>query len=137
MERNRTLPAVQACAHEARVGDAFEVLSDLGRQERRFGLVVVDPPSFAQRQSNVEAALRAYTRLTRLAVRLVGSRRRARAGLVLEPGARRTTSSRPSSAPQLRADRPLREITRTGHDIDHPVTFPEGAYLKAGFWQVP
>ncbi len=35
------------------------------------------------------------------------------------------------------AERPLREITRTGHDIDHPVTFPEGAYLKAGFWQVP
>jgi 23S rRNA (cytosine1962-C5)-methyltransferase len=35
------------------------------------------------------------------------------------------------------AGRPLREISRTGHDIDHPVTFPEGEYLKAGFWQVP
>ena len=54
-----------------RVGDAFEVMSDLGRQDRRFGLVVIDPPSFAQRQSNVEGALRAYARLTRDAVRLV------------------------------------------------------------------
>jgi 23S rRNA (cytosine1962-C5)-methyltransferase len=34
------------------------------------------------------------------------------------------------------AGRPLREITRTGHDVDHPVTFREGAYLKAGFWRV-
>ena len=71
MERNRTLAAVQACAHDTRVGDAFEVMSDLGRQDRHFGLVVIDPPSFAQRQSNVEGALRAYARLTRDAVRLV------------------------------------------------------------------
>ena len=136
LERNRDLPAVRACRHEARVGDAFEVLSDLGRQERRFGLVVVDPPSFAQRQSNVDAALRAYSRLTRLAVRLVSP-----GGVLVQA----SCSSRvPASAffeaverAATGADRPLREITRTGHDIDHPVTFPEGAYLKAGFWQVP
>ena len=30
----------------------------------------------------------------------------------------------------------LIELARTGHDLDHPVTFPEGAYLKAGFWTV-
>ena len=34
------------------------------------------------------------------------------------------------------AGRPLREIERTGHDVDHPVTFREGEYLKAGFWTV-
>ncbi|MGK0332363.1 MAG: hypothetical protein ACI89G_002455, partial [Minisyncoccia bacterium] len=28
----------------------------------------------------------------------------------------------------------LRQMVRTGHDIDHPVTYPEGAYLKAGFF---
>ncbi len=136
MERNRTLPAVQACAHEIRVGDAFEVLSDLDRQERRFGLVVIDPPSFAQRQSNVEAALRAYSRLTRLAVRLVvpgGVLVQASCSSRVPASAFFETVERAGAA----ADRPLREITRTSHDIDHPVTFPEGAYLKAGFWQVP
>ena len=30
----------------------------------------------------------------------------------------------------------LTEIARTGHDVDHPVGFPEGVYLKAGFWTV-
>jgi len=136
MELNRTLPAVQDCAHETRVGDAFEVLSDLGRQERRFGLVVVDPPSFAQRQSNVEAALRAYSRLTRLAVRLVvpgGVLVQASCSSRVDASVFFETVERAAAG----VDRPLREITRTGHDIDHPVTFPEGAYLKAGFWQVP
>ncbi len=136
MERNRTLAAVQACAHDTRVGDAFEVMSDLGRQERHFGLVVIDPPSFAQRQSNVEGALRAYTRLTRDAVRLVTP-----GGVLVQA----SCSSRVPAADFFEAveraaagaDRPLRGITRTGHDIDHPVTFPEGAYLKAGLWQVP
>jgi 23S rRNA (cytosine1962-C5)-methyltransferase len=30
----------------------------------------------------------------------------------------------------------LVEIVRTTHDVDHPVGFREGAYLKAGFWRV-
>ena len=31
------------------------------------------------------------------------------------------------------AGRPLVEIDRTGHAIDHPIRFPEGAYLKGLF----
>ena len=31
------------------------------------------------------------------------------------------------------AGRPLREVERSGHALDHPVGFPEGAYLKCLF----
>ena len=31
--------------------------------------------------------------------------------------------------------RPLQELARTGHPLDHPITFPEGAYLKCLFAQ--
>jgi 23S rRNA (cytosine1962-C5)-methyltransferase len=31
------------------------------------------------------------------------------------------------------ADRPLAEIDRTGHAIDHPIRFPESANLKCLF----
>jgi 23S rRNA G2069 N7-methylase RlmK/C1962 C5-methylase RlmI len=31
------------------------------------------------------------------------------------------------------ARRPLRELERTGHALDHPVRFPEAAYLKCLF----
>jgi hypothetical protein len=33
----------------------------------------------------------------------------------------------------LKEKRPLREIERTGHPVDHPVGFPEGEYLKCLF----
>ena len=36
-----------------------------------------------------------------------------------------------------RAGRPLREIRRTGHAVDHPIGFPQGAYLKALFATLP
>jgi 23S rRNA (cytosine1962-C5)-methyltransferase len=35
------------------------------------------------------------------------------------------------------AGRPLREIERTGHAVDHPITFKEGAYLKCLFAFAP
>ena len=35
------------------------------------------------------------------------------------------------------AGHPLRELRRTGHALDHPITFPEGAYLKCLFASVP
>jgi 23S rRNA (cytosine1962-C5)-methyltransferase len=31
------------------------------------------------------------------------------------------------------AGRPLQEIERTGHPLDHPIGFKEGAYLKCLF----
>jgi 23S rRNA (cytosine1962-C5)-methyltransferase len=106
------------------VGDAFDVLAGL---DRRFDVVVVDPPSFASRQSQVARALRAYAALTRLAV------------AVLRPGGvlvQASCSSRVKSDQffeTVLAAAPLREIRRTGHPVDHPITFEQGAYLKALF----
>jgi 23S rRNA (cytosine1962-C5)-methyltransferase len=132
---NRELPAVAACRVSTEVGDAFAVMAALRRARRRYGVVVVDPPSFAQRQGDVPGALRAYGRLTRLAVDLV----RPDGVLVQASCSSRVTSEEfyaAVNAAAADAGRPLREIARTGHDIDHPVRFAEGAYLKAGFWRV-
>jgi 23S rRNA (cytosine1962-C5)-methyltransferase len=135
MALNEDLAAVRDCAFGTEVGDAFEVMVQLARAERDFDLVVVDPPSFAQRQANVDGALRAYTRLTHLALRLV------RPGGVLVQA---SCSSRVTPEQffgtvvdaAVAAGRSLDEIVRTGHDVDHPVGFREGEYLKAGFWRV-
>ncbi len=135
MELNGYLDAVQSCEFTTEVGDAFEVMVSLARGGRTYDLVVVDPPSFAQRQANVEGALRAYTRLTHLALRLV----RPGGTLVQASCSSRVTAEQFFDTVLAAADaagRPLREVLRTGHDIDHPVTFREGAYLKAGFWRV-
>lgn len=129
LANDRTVP------WEGLVGDAFDVMHRLRAEKRRFGVVVVDPPSFAQRQANVSSGLRAYGKLTDLALTLV------------EPGGLLVQASCSS---RIVADdfftkvrsvaeassRRLIEIERTGHAIDHPVTFTEGAYLKALFARI-
>jgi 23S rRNA (cytosine1962-C5)-methyltransferase len=54
-----------------RQGDAFEVLEALGAEGSRFDLVICDPPAFAPAKPALEAGLRAYERIARLAAPLV------------------------------------------------------------------
>ena len=52
-------------------GDAFAVMEALAQESARFGLVVCDPPAFAPSKNALEAGLRAYERVARLAAALV------------------------------------------------------------------
>jgi len=135
-ERNRDDPQVRACGHSETAGDAFTVMRTLAARGERYDIVVVDPPSFAAKQSDVSRARAAYADLTRLAVGL------------LEPGGllvQASCSSRIAAADFFaividaarEAGAPLDELTRTGHALDHPIGFPEGAYLKALFARTP
>lgn len=54
-----------------RQGDAFAVMEALGEEGARFELVVCDPPAFAPSKPALEAGLRAYERVARLAALLV------------------------------------------------------------------
>ncbi|MGR3757499.1 MAG: RSP_2647 family RNA methyltransferase [Tranquillimonas sp.] len=54
-----------------RRADAFEALADLGAAGERFDLVVCDPPAFAPAKPALDAGLRAYERVARLAAPLV------------------------------------------------------------------
>jgi 23S rRNA (cytosine1962-C5)-methyltransferase len=127
---NRDRPAVAACRARSTVGDAFAVMEDLARAGERHDVVVVDPPSFASKQSDVAGALRAYQRLTTLAVALVRP-----GGLLFQAscssrvGAERFLEAVQRGAAGAGVD--LRVEATTGQGVDHPVGFPEGAYLCA------
>ncbi|WP_386681512.1 RSP_2647 family RNA methyltransferase [Loktanella sp. R86503] len=54
-----------------RKGDAFDTLAALAEEGAQFDLVVCDPPAFAPNKSSLEAGLRAYERIARLAAVLV------------------------------------------------------------------
>jgi 23S rRNA (cytosine1962-C5)-methyltransferase len=60
-----------AARFETRQGDAFDVLAALGGEGARFDLVICDPPAFAPSKSALDAGLRAYERIARLAATLV------------------------------------------------------------------
>lgn len=56
---------------ETRRADAFDALAALNDEGARFDVVVCDPPAFAPSKQALEAGLRAYERIARLAAPLV------------------------------------------------------------------
>lgn len=54
-----------------RQGDAFDTLTALRAEGAQFDLVICDPPAFAPNRQAMEAGLRAYERIARLAAPLV------------------------------------------------------------------
>lgn len=56
---------------ETRKGDAFDVLAALGQAGETFDVVICDPPAFASSKQSLDAGLRAYEKLARLASLLV------------------------------------------------------------------
>jgi len=129
--RNAHRPAVAAATHVGIAADAFEAMDGLWREKREFELVVVDPPSFAQRERHVDAALAAYAKLARAAVMLA-----APGGLVLLASC--SAKVAPDAfhaaveAAARQAGRPLEVEARLGHACDHPVRAAGATpYLKA------
>lgn len=133
---NQSEATVAACEHEVLVGDAFRAFRQIRETRRTFDMVVIDPPAFAKKQDEIERALTAYGRLVR-------------SGLgVLKPGGLLVMASCSSRIDAetffqtihqaaVHVGRPLQEIERTGQPVDHPITFPEGAYLKCLYAQAP
>jgi len=68
-EGAQAMGAADRCA--TRQGDAFDVLTALGEEGATFDLVICDPPAFAPAKPALEAGLRAYERVARLATPLV------------------------------------------------------------------
>ena len=119
---------------ETRRADAFEAMTALAGEGRRFGVVVCDPPAFVPNRAAIEAGLRAYERVARLGAALV------------EPGGFLAVCSCSHAADLGRfRDASLRGIAKAGRTAqiihvggagpDHPVhpALAETAYLKAVF----
>jgi 23S rRNA (cytosine1962-C5)-methyltransferase len=130
MALNRDRAEVARCHHEVSTGDASEVMRAFVARGRRFDVVVVDPPSFAARQRQVDGALAAYARLTALAVELVEpGGHLLQASCSARVGAQEFFDTVLTSAQRAGAD--LSDVRFLGHAVDHPVGFEHGAYLKA------
>ncbi|MEQ8922792.1 MAG: class I SAM-dependent rRNA methyltransferase [Roseovarius sp.] len=56
---------------QTRTGDAFDTMTALAAEGETFGTVICDPPAFAPHKGALEAGLRAYEKVARLAAPLV------------------------------------------------------------------
>ncbi len=130
--RNFALNFENKSLHKGIVGDAFEIMTQMRKNNRLFDMVIIDPPSFAHKKSQTEGAILAYKKLTRLGLGILAPK-----GIFVQA----SCSSRVDTelffdtihltARQIK--RPLREIERSSHALDHPIGFAEGEYLKCLF----
>lgn len=120
-------PSLRADTLEWVQGDAVAYLRDPGPWD----VVVVDPPPFARRRSEVEGALRGYTGLFHQALKAVSPGGFALlfscSGAVDKPLFRQVVAEA-----ALRSGRQVRLLRELAADADHPVAaaHPEGEYLK-------
>jgi 23S rRNA (cytosine1962-C5)-methyltransferase len=120
-----------------RRGDAFEVLEALAADGAKFDLVVCDPPAFAPAKPALEAGLRAYERVARLASMLV-----APGGFLVVCScshAADLASFRNASARGIGRAGRRGQLIHTGFaGPDHPLLpqLAESGYLKALFFRL-
>ena len=120
--------------HKVIAGDAFAELKNLIKNKTTFDVVVIDPPSFAKQASEIDLAKKKYAQLARLGEQLT-----AKNGLLVLA----SCSSRVVSQVFLdinsqtlgTSKRKYKVVLKTQHDSDHPVGFPEGAYLKCAYYR--
>ena len=120
--------------HKTISGDAFEEMRTLISNGKTFDVVVIDPPSFAKQQSEIELAKKKYAQLAELGEKLTSKN----GILVLASCSSRVLAQSffDLNSRVLNAQSRLFETElKTKHDSDHPIAFPEGAYLKCGYYR--
>lgn len=125
---NQTDPSIARCRHETAQADSFEWLKM--NEGRKFDLIILDPPSFAKRETERAGAIRAYERLSSL-----GLAHLKPGGILLSCSCSAHVSDEEFfGAVRLAATKSCRrfqELETTRHARDHHAAFKEAEYLKA------
>lgn len=120
-----------------RKGDAFDVLTSLRAEGAQFDVIVCDPPAFAPSRQALEAGLRAYERIARLAAPLVAED--GILGLCSCSHAADLAQFRAASVRGIGRGGRRASIIHTGYaGPDHPMLpqLAESGYLKALFFRL-
>ena len=130
-KRNYELNWIDPTAHEFVVSDAFAYLDRQIARNEKFEVVVLDPPAFAKSIKDKDKAIKGYTRLNALGMRLC----KPGAYIVLCSCSGAVSidefveSIKDSAAA---ASRSVQVLETFQHGVDHPLNImaPESAYLK-------
>ena len=120
--------------HITIAGDAFTEIKTLIQSGKRYDVVVIDPPSFAKQQSEIHLAQKKYSQLAKLGEKLTA----INGMLVLASCSSRILADSffdINKQALKSSNRQYKLVLKTLHDSDHPIGFPEGAYLKCGYYQ--
>jgi 23S rRNA (cytosine1962-C5)-methyltransferase len=120
-----------------REGNSFDILKEYDEADRKFQMIILDPPAFAKTRDNIEAAERGYKEINLRALKL------------LKPGGFLVTCSCSYHIPEalflqivaeaaIDAKKTLAIVERRTQSRDHPIllTVPETLYLKCMIFRV-
>ena len=123
----RVAPNVKA---ECLAGDAFYILNDLSQKEKKYDLLIIDPPSFANNDEQVPSAKAAYIKLLGLATKVI-----CKGGILLMASCTARVSAEDyfeMITNFLNHHRISHKVLfKKLHDIDHPERIRELSYLKS------
>ena len=128
---------LNSAAVEFEIGDVSEVLKLIGEKNKKFDMVILDPPSFTKSKKNIPAALRGYKELNAAAMQLIN----AGGFLVTASCSHHITEDGFLSAIEqaaVKAKRYVQLLEFSGAAPDHPVipAMPETKYLKFAIFAV-
>jgi 23S rRNA (cytosine1962-C5)-methyltransferase len=118
-------------------GDAFDVMSAMAAEKRKFDVVVIDPPAFIKRKKDIPKGEAAYRKLNQLAMQLLD-----REGTLVSCSCSYHLASEQLLGGMQQAARHLNRFVQVleagGQSPDHPFhpAIPESRYLKAFFCRV-
>jgi len=127
-EQNLELNGFGNAAGELLKGDAFAYLKEI---DKKFDVIILDPPSLAHRRSDIDAATGGYKFLNLHAIKHLNP-----GGLLLTFSCSQHLSAdlfqKVVFGAAVDSGRTVSIVKRLGHPIDHPISLhhPEGEYLK-------
>lgn len=133
-ERNAQLNAFTG-NHQIVADDAFKALNRKIGEKKTFDIVVIDPPSFAKSKKEIEQAKRKYFQLATLGIQLTNKG----GTLVLASCSTRVDAESFFAIHDeaiSQSNKKAKRLKITMHDIDHPIGFEEGAYLKCAYYEM-
>jgi 23S rRNA (cytosine1962-C5)-methyltransferase len=128
---------LNSAAVEFEIGDVSETLKLFGEKNKKFDMVILDPPSFTKSKKNIPAALRGYKEINAAALRLVNG-----GGFLVTASCSHhiTEDGFLSTIEQaaVKAKRYIQLLEFAGAAPDHPVipAMPETKYLKFAIFAV-
>jgi 23S rRNA (cytosine1962-C5)-methyltransferase len=130
---NRDSAGVRAARHEVVQADTFEWLEQ--NERRRFGMVILDPPSMARRETERAGAIQAYSRLAHR-----GSVLLEKSGILVAASCSAHVTAEEFfdtvRAAARQAGRQFEVMETTGHPPDHAARFSEANYLKCIYLRI-
>lgn len=129
-EKNRTINAVSEEKMQCQAQDVAKALKKLQQENRRFGLVICDPPKYARTRENLNDALKAYQKLNENAIAVTqngGFLASFTCSGIVEPAMFDQALARAAETQGCT----LQVVEQLGQPPDHPVSLacPEGRYL--------